>query len=156
MKPWLLLFLWQIPRLLFGQTDTMFVELVSGGTKAYSIVTINQITFQHGDTILSVDDLEKMNSIFSSFTLKQNYPNPFNPTTTIEYEIPKQGNVDVAIFDIQGRKVRELEKSVRDVGSFQVIWDSRNDAGRTVASGTYFYRVQFNGSQLVNKLLLLK
>ena len=154
MKQWLLLFLWQIPRLLFAQSDTMFVELANGTTKAYPVTAINQLTFSK--EITSVDDLEKMNAIFSSFTLKRNYPNPFNPTTTIEYEIPKAGDVEVAIFDIQGRKVRELEKTVRDAGSNRVIWDSRNDAGRSVASGTYFYRVQYNGSQLVNKLLLLK
>ena len=155
MKPWLLLFLWQIPRLLFSQTDTMFVELLTGSIKAYPVSVINQLTFsKEGPS--SVEDLEKMSSIFTSFALKQNYPNPFNPTTTIEYEIPKAGDVEVTIFDIQGRKVRELEKSTRNTGSYRVVWDSRNDAGRIVASGTYFYRIQFNGSQLVNKLLLLK
>jgi len=155
MKLWLLLFLWQIPRLLFAQTDTMFVELTTGSIKAYSVDAIHQLTFSKG-VIESVEELEKMNSIFTSFALKQNYPNPFNPTTTIEYEIPKAGDVEITIFDVQGRKVRELEKSIHDAGNFHVVWDSRNDVGHTVASGTYFYRVQFNGSQLVNKLLLMK
>ncbi|MDP1675503.1 MAG: T9SS type A sorting domain-containing protein [Bacteroidota bacterium] len=154
MKPWLLLFLWQIPRLLFAQTDTMNIELTNGSIKMYPITEAVRLNFSQEN--MTVDDVQKINAIFASFLLRQNYPNPFNPTTTIEYEIPKAGNVEVAIFDIQGRKIRELEKSVHDAGSFRVVWDSRNDAGRTVSSGTYFYRVQFNGSQLVNKLLLLK
>ncbi len=155
MKPWLLLFLWQIPRLLSAQTDTMFVELASGTIKAYSTDAINQLTFsKEGPT--SVEDLEKMSSIFTSFTLKQNYPNPFNPSTTIEYEIPTQGEVEVAIFDIQGKKVREVERTVHNSGSYRVVWDSKDEGGTSVASGTYFYRVQYNGTQLVNKLLLLK
>jgi hypothetical protein len=154
MKQILLFLFFLSPPLIIAQTDTMIVELANGELKMYPVTTINQLTFSK--EIIGDVDLEKMNAIFSSFTLKQNYPNPFNPTTTIEYQIPKSGDVEVAIFDIQGRKIRELEKTVHDAGNFHVIWDSRNDAGRSVASGTYFYRVQFNGSQLVNKLLLLK
>ncbi|MBW7887776.1 MAG: T9SS type A sorting domain-containing protein [Bacteroidetes bacterium] len=149
-----LFFFWVIPKLLIAQTDTMFVEMANGSTQAYAVTAINQITFSQTPT--SVKELEQMHNILRSFTLRQNYPNPFNPTTTIEYEIPHAGNVDVSIFDIQGRKVRELEKTAHNAGSYKVVWDSRNDVGRIVASGTYFYRVQFNGSQLVNKLLLLK
>ena len=153
MKKILLFFFWVIPKLLFAQQDTMFVELASGTVKLYPVSLINQITF---DKLTDVKDIEKMENILHSFTLRQNYPNPFNPTTTIEYEIPKSGNVDVAIFDIQGRLIRELEKNVRDAGSYKIVWDSRDNFGRQVSSGIYFYRVQFNGSQLVNKLLLLK
>lgn len=154
MNKTLLFFFWVIPKLLLAQSDTMFVELSDGSIKAYSVNAINELTFSK--EILSVDDLSKMNSILASFTLKQNYPNPFNPTTTIEYAIPQAGEVEVAIFDIQGRKVRELEKTVHNAGSYRIVWDSHDNNGRQVASGTYFYRVQFNGSQLVNKLLLLK
>ena len=154
MNKTLLFFFWVIPKMLLSQTDTMFVELADGTVKSYSLTAINELIFSK--EVLSVDELNTMNSIITSFTLKQNYPNPFNPATTIEYEIPKSGEVEVAIFDIQGQKVRELEKNTHDAGSYRIIWDSRNDAGRSVASGTYFYRVQFNGSQLVNKLVLLK
>ncbi|MDD8017322.1 MAG: T9SS type A sorting domain-containing protein [Bacteroidota bacterium] len=154
MKRWLLLFLWFAPRALLAQTDTMFVEMANGSMHVYSVSAINKITFNQTPT--SVKEVEQMENIVRSFTLKQNYPNPFNPTTTIEYVIPKVGEVEVTIYDIQGRQVRELEKSVRGAGNYRIIWDSRDNVGRQVASGAYFYRVQYNGSQLVNKLLLLK
>ena len=154
MKKTCLFLFWVIPKILFGQTDTMFVELSDGSIHSYSVADINELTFSK--EVLSVDELNKLNSIITAFTLKQNYPNPFNPTTTIEYEIPKLGEGVVSIFDIQGRKVRELERTIHDAGNYKIMWDSHNDAGSAVSSGTYFYRVQFNGSQLVNKLLLLK
>lgn len=154
MKWSLLFFFWVIPKLLAAQTDTMIVELMDGNKKAYSILAIKDLTFN--SVIASTEDLERMSTILQSFTLKQNYPNPFNPTTTIEYEIPHTGDVEVSIFDVQGKKVKELEKRMKESGSYKAVWDSRDNAGQSVSSGTYFYRVQFNGSQLVNKLLLLK
>lgn len=155
MNKTLLFFFWVIPKLLFAQADTMFVELADGTLQAYAVTEIQELTFkENGPT--SVKELEKINDVLRSFTLRQNYPNPFNPTTTIEYEIPRAGDVEVAIFDIQGRKVREWEKTVHDGGRHRVVWDSRDKMGRIVSSGTYFYLVKFNGSQLVNKLVLLK
>lgn len=153
MKRYFLFFFWVIPKLLLAQTDSMIVELANGTLKTYSVDAINQLTFSKEPTAV---EIEKLNAIVRAFALKQNYPNPFNPTTTIEYEIPQAGNVEVAIYDVNGRKVRELEKSMHNAGSYRVVWDSRDNAGRTVASGTYFYRVQYNDSQLVNKLVLLK
>ncbi len=155
MKFVLLFLVWTIPKLLIAQTDSMLVELQNGSVKSYAVSTINQLTFG-GGTITDVKDLETIGNILSSFTLKQNYPNPFNPTTMIEYEIPHSGDVEIAIFDMQGRRVRELENSSREAGSYRTVWDSRDDIGRNVSSGTYFCRIVHNGSQLVSKLLLLK
>ena len=154
MERWFLLFLPIVPSLLLAQTDSMFVELQNGSIQAYAVNTINQITFNQ--TATGIKEQEQMQNILRSFTLRQNYPNPFNPSTTIEYQLPQRGDVEVTIFDIQGRKIRELERTTRNAGSYAVVWDSRDDAGRSVATGVYFYRVQFNGSSLVKKLLLIK
>ncbi|MDK9699602.1 MAG: T9SS type A sorting domain-containing protein [bacterium] len=85
-----------------------------------------------------------------------NYPNPFNPTTTISYSMPKRGNVEVNVFDLQGRLVRNLLQAEQMPGEHQVMWDSRNDVGAPVSSGTYFYQVRVDGVSGTKQMILLK
>ena len=97
-----------------------------------------------------------MQTALSSFAIYQNYPNPFNPTTTILYDIPRSGEVRIAVFDIQGRLVRSLATMTQQAGTHSVVWDARNDGGVAVSSGAYFCRIDFNNAVLVKKLILLK
>jgi flagellar hook assembly protein FlgD len=132
----------------------MFVEKKDGTIRGYPISSIRQITFT--GVLTSVREQEIVQNVLSSFALYQNYPNPFNPTTTIQYSVPKAGNVDARIFDIQGRLVRSLSKSHQQAGTHALVWDSRGNSGTVVASGTYFCQVLFNGTALVKKLVLVK
>ncbi len=94
------------------------------------------------------------------YTLSQNYPNPFNPTTTIEYELPKDAFVKLIVYDILGREVQTLVNQEKAAGSYKVIFDGSN-----LSSGVYFYRITFTNSDSklandnlsrVNKLMLIK
>lgn len=86
------------------------------------------------------------------YTLLQNYPNPFNPTTTISYQLDQPGMVNLIIYDILGRKVNTLVNEIKSPGSYSVTWNPKG-----LASGVYFYRVQFEGSKVLSrKMLLLK
>jgi hypothetical protein len=127
---------------------------MDGTIRGYPISLINKITFSGVPT--SVKEEELMQNVLSSFALYQNYPNPFNPSTTIQYNVPKAGEVEARIFDIQGRLVRSLSKSYQQVGTHSLVWDSRGNSGTIVASGTYFCQVLFNGSALIKKLVLIK
>jgi len=140
--------------LCLAQSDSMFVEKMDGTTRGYPIYLINQISFSGIPT--SVKDQELVKNVLSSFALYQNYPNPFNPSTTIQYGVPKAGDVEARIFDINGRLVRSLSKGHQQAGSHSLNWDSRSDYGIIVASGTYFCQVLFDGTALVNKLVLIK
>jgi hypothetical protein len=91
-----------------------------------------------------------------NFSLYQNYPNPFNPTTTIEYNLPKNGHAVIEIVDILGRQIRTLIAKERTAGSHQVTWNGLDDAGNRVASGVYLYRMTAEGFTETRKLLLLK
>jgi hypothetical protein len=132
----------------------MFVEKMDGTIRGYPISSINQIYFSGITT--SVKEQELMQNVLSSFTLYQNYPNPFNPSTTIQYSVPKAGDVEARIIDIQGRLVRSLSKSYQQAGIHSLVWDSRGNSGTILASGTYFCQVLFNGAALVKKLVLIK
>ncbi len=85
-----------------------------------------------------------------------NFPNPFNPETTIQYALPESGHIKVQIFDIQGRLVRTLVNATMNAGAHQVIWNSRDQYGNTVASGMYFYRMQYQDQTLTQKMVLMR
>lgn len=88
--------------------------------------------------------------------LAQNVPNPFNPTTTIEYAIARRSRVQLNVYDVRGRHVKTLVD--RNVGpdSYRVVWDGRNSAGNSVASGVYFYRLVAEGFVATKKMVLLR
>jgi len=83
-------------------------------------------------------------------------PNPFNPTTIIEYDLPKQSEVSLMIYDITGRKVETLVSSPQSQGSYQVGWSGTDEAGRQVAGGMYFARLQAGANSMVVKMLYLR
>ncbi len=90
------------------------------------------------------------------FRLFQNYPNPFNPRTTIEYSIPTDGKVTIALFDVLGRVVETFQSIHRAPGTYFIIWNGRNINGFPVQNGIYFYRITFNGFSNVGSMVLLK
>jgi serine protease len=93
------------------------------------------------------------------FNLEQNYPNPFNPSTTIPFTLVKSGNVTLKIFNIIGQEVRTLVNGRKDAGQYQLQWDGKDDFGRSVASGIYFYKLSISGGEnltLTRKMILMK
>ena len=90
--------------------------------------------------------------------LLPNIPNPFNPSTTIRYEVGGQaaGRVKLVVYDVRGRHVRTLVDGLVEPGRHQVVWDGTNGAGRPVASGTYYSRMQWRGQVSTRPLSLVK
>lgn len=95
-------------------------------------------------------------SLPTTFRLAGNHPNPFNPETVIRFELPAEGRVKLAVFNLQGEQIRELVKSPLEAGLHQVVWSGVNDAGRPVASGVYIARIEWQGRQDVHKMLLVR
>jgi hypothetical protein len=92
----------------------------------------------------------------TEFELHQNYPNPFNPGTQIEYTLQKRAQVNLEIYNLLGQKVKTLVDDYQSVGSYHVIWDGKNEAGKAVTSGIYFYRLQVNKATQTKRMVLLK
>ncbi len=88
--------------------------------------------------------------------LHGNFPNPFNPTTTISYDLSSAGDVRLEIFNVLGQQVRELVNEHQGVGSYNVVWDSRDNSNQPVSSGIYFYRLTTGDYRESKKMLLLK
>jgi hypothetical protein len=91
-----------------------------------------------------------------SFTLSQNVPNPFNPHTTIRYQLPSAGEVELAVYNLAAQKVTTLALGLRDAGSYAIRWDGRDASGKELASGVYLYRLTAAGRTETRKLLLLR
>jgi len=90
------------------------------------------------------------------FTLLQNYPNPFNPTTNIEFVIPEPARVKVEIYNILGERIITLVEEKLSAGYKIVEWDGKDDQGRKVSTGIYFYRLKAGDFTQTRKMLLLK
>ena len=90
------------------------------------------------------------------FGLGENYPNPFNLETQITFTVSTAGPVELAIYNILGQRVRILVQQKQAAGSYQVVWNGRNDNGAPVASGIYLYRLSSAQEVQVRRLLLLK
>lgn len=95
-------------------------------------------------------------SVPTAFELSQNYPNPFNPTTEIRFALPKASNVKLVVYDIIGRVVKTLVDQRLDAGGHRAMWSGRDESGKTVASGVYFYHIQADGFNATKKMVLTK
>lgn len=86
-----------------------------------------------------------------SYNLNQNYPNPFNPSTTIKYQVAKQSNVTLRVYDILGREIATLVNEEKPAGSYSV-----NFIASAFSSGIYFYQIKAGSYTAVKKMILLK
>ncbi len=99
----------------------------------------------------------KINSLPEHFNLYQNYPNPFNNGTIISFDMPKSGNATIDIFNILGQKVTTLIDGFYIADhEYKIKWEGKNDLGRNVSSGIYFYRLKSGEYSTTRKMMLLK
>lgn len=97
-----------------------------------------------------------------AYALEQNYPNPFNPSTRIAFSLPQTGAVTLSVFNLLGQQIATLVNGPMTAGTHETVWDGRDAAGRVLASGVYFYRIEVKGSDggaayaAMRKMVLLK
>jgi hypothetical protein len=130
--------------------------------------TVDEIRIWH--VLRSQSDLQasKDSELFTTITaveetapvlrtaLAANRPNPFNPHTEIRFELARGSQVQLRIFDVSGRLVRELIDTTLPAGEHRAVWDGTDAAGRAAASGTYLYRLDAAGFNQTRKMVLLR
>ncbi|MFA7057332.1 MAG: T9SS type A sorting domain-containing protein [Candidatus Cloacimonadales bacterium] len=84
------------------------------------------------------------------------YPNPFNPTTTISFNLTKQTQVRLSVYNIKGQIVETLINESLTAGTHEITWNGTNRNGSKVASGVYFYRISTDKTTITNKIVMLK
>lgn len=112
---------------------------------------LDDLVFESGTAIGDI-----VNLLPEKFVLEQNFPNPFNPSTTIHYYMPTAQNVDLAIYNVTGQRIKTLVNEKQSAGNHQVQWNGRNDNGELAASGVYIYRLQAGSEVLTRKMALLR
>ncbi len=111
-----------------------------GGTGMSGVITVQDPTGVEEDNFLPL-----------AFELKQNFPNPFNPTTNIQYNVAKSGNINLTVFNSIGEEVSILVNGFKEVGSYEVSFSAL-----TLTSGIYFYKLEANDFIQVRKMILMK
>ncbi len=84
------------------------------------------------------------------------HPNPFNPSTVIRFNLPEENVVALRIYDVQGRTVQEWHEHRRAAGEHRIVWDGRDQFGKTVASGIYFSELRFGGVRKIVRMALVR
>jgi predicted GH43/DUF377 family glycosyl hydrolase len=115
--------------------------------------TIHSDMGAHGGIEISTGVIgnERKLGIPSEFTLYQNYPNPFNPTTTIQFDLPKNSEVILKVFNILGEEVAMLVSDRLSAGSYSYEWNASN-----LASGVYLYRLQAGDYFETKKMVVMR
>ncbi len=88
--------------------------------------------------------------------LAQNRPNPFNPATEISFSLAVGGRVELAVYDLSGRRVRSLIQGELPAGPHAAQWNGRDDTGAPMAAGVYLYTLDAAGTTTTRKMILLK
>ena len=93
--------------------------------------------------------------------LLPNYPNPFNPETWIPYDLARDADVQIHIYDLNGESVRHLSVGFQTAGTYRTqaraaYWDGRNSIGELVASGVYFYSLQAGQVKATRRMVIIK
>ena len=147
---------------------------VVGGETAEVDVTFNTNPLQYGvyhavltvsaldeefdvPIVLQVGDASAVDGrdVAQRLTLRPAQPNPFSGATQIAFDLPQAGDVRLGVYDMNGRLVRTLAAGTRSAGAHRATWDGRDDAGRDVPGGVYFYRLDVNGERLADKVMML-
>jgi len=146
----------------YTYTDT---ELLVNQTYWYKLadVDLKGIKTYHGPLSILVesrrDDGNNPNNIPNEFELSQNYPNPFNPETYFNISIPNVqdiGELTINIYDIIGKKVKTLFEGKLFPGVHLLKWDGKDDSGKFVSGGTYFYYLKCDKYYEIKKMIMLK
>ncbi|MDZ7371534.1 MAG: T9SS type A sorting domain-containing protein, partial [candidate division KSB1 bacterium] len=90
------------------------------------------------------------------FALHPSYPNPFNAQTLIRFDLPEAAETDLAIYDARGRLVAALMSGIVPAGRHEVVWDGRDAAGNSLASGVYYCRLKAAEQTMLQKVILVK
>jgi len=117
--------------------------------------TSKKVVFQYV-VPTSVKDAISAEALPEEYILFQNYPNPFNPETTIQFALPEESFVTLQVYNIAGQLIRTLKSEKLPAGYYRVCWDGKDDNGREMSSGVYFYRIVAGEFTQAKRMILLK
>jgi hypothetical protein len=151
-----------------GTTDqdgllSVEVNLDDVGEMSVVVTKLNFIPYEGNITVSITADVDENEEEGNpeSFELSQNHPNPFNPVTKIQFRVqgsklrePVHTTLD--IYNILGQKVRTLADEPKSSGSYEAMWDGKDERGEELSSGIYFYTLSTENYKRTRKMILMK
>ena len=136
-------------------TQYSFNNMYAPGAAPLEDNRIIRFTTEAPEFYVASLDIENL-SFPEEFSISKAYPNPFNPKVNFDLDLKSKGKLNINIFDILGRKIKEIENSEFSAGTYRISWDGSNNLGKTVSSGTYFVFISFNENSSAQKLMFIK
>ncbi len=139
---------------LYDYTYALYVDrsgsVYAAGSVMFTANNTNAAVVKYSQPMIT--NINNNNNLTAKeFSLEQNFPNPFNPSTTIKFNIPKEGNVKISVYDISGKLVSTLVNEFKNAGSYELKFDGSN-----LSSGVYFYKMETNGYSDIKRMMLVK
>ena len=116
----------------------------------------NQTILQPVPTARELTVTGEATGLPTQLALRRNVPNPFMGQTLISFDLPRATRMDLTVYDIAGRRVKQLMSGAAEAGSHELIWDGRDDQGAPAASGVYFYNLTTESGRLQKRMLLTR
>ncbi len=151
------------------ETPTYRIGEYNGVAASGTVALATFVGNRHGDegqilgqqTIFDAHLLDGISSVpveqaTSIAFLEPGQPNPFRWITRVSYSLPKDQNVNCAIYDVRGHLVRELQLGAQESGEHTLTWDGRDKGGTTAAGGVYFLKLETGGKMHTQKLTLVR
>ena len=142
----------------FTTTDDVSPVLTANGY--YTLVVEDYGNDQTGNYSVKVDLSGGVTGVGDTppveLALHPGAPSPFSQSTRIDYDLPASDRVRIDVYDVTGKRVRTLVDEQRPAGRFGATWDGRDDAGRRVASGVYYVRMNTRAEVMKQKIVLVR
>ncbi|MEC7850226.1 MAG: T9SS type A sorting domain-containing protein, partial [Candidatus Neomarinimicrobiota bacterium] len=131
-------------------------QTISGCGWVVDSVDYSEAFFSTMDECTAAASLEIDYTYPTYFYLHQNHPNPFNPVTSLRYDLPEDGLVNITVYDMMGRIVKTLVNNSQTAGYKSIQWNATNDRDEPISAGLYLYTIQAGGLRQTKKMVLLK
>ncbi len=136
---------------------TTFTDLLTtSGSYTYYVTALYEEGESEASNSISITGINDIIVIPTVTALKGNYPNPFNPTTSVAFDMAKDGNVNIEIYNAKGQKVKTLINEFRKAGSYKAVWNGKDSNNQNCGSGIYFYNMKSGKYTSTGKMILMK
>ncbi|MCX6165871.1 MAG: T9SS type A sorting domain-containing protein, partial [Ignavibacteriae bacterium] len=143
----------------WGSAPTTLTEVTPNGTIAYELsLPAGQMSYRafRDEWGTMTGRQPTVDVTPSKFALYQNYPNPFNPSTNIKYQLAKNSNVTLKIYDILGKEIATLVNEFQRAGTYEKQFSINQYSGIVISSGIYFCKLQTEDFADIKKMLMIK
>ena len=136
--------------------DYSFVDATGGTWYLIENISLDGLSTFDGPVQASVLSGVKSESSPTAYALITNYPNPFNPSTEIRYALATAGLVELTVYNVRGKSIKQLVSAHQAPGTYSIVWDGLNLQGQRVDSGIYLCELKVDNQVFYHKMTMIK